>query len=99
MFLPRGTLQIFAFVVALGGSPASAGVGQSWLFNRSYYSHVPVKKVEIGRRSAGGPFFTRPQGAYVKSGYRWLNSQIIVGGQTYDHLNVFESWVQTGEQF
>ena len=72
---------------------------KSWIFQPSYYSHDPVTHVRIGKASNGGPYFTRPQGAYVNFGFRNNRSTINVGGRTYDNVNAYESWVQTGEQF
>jgi hypothetical protein len=72
--------------------------GESWIFNRSYYSHQPASEVQVGPQSPYGPVFTRPQGAYVRGGYRRLR----VGGnlRSYDDYHFFyESWFQGGEQF
>lgn len=85
-----------AIAVWLAASSVSA---ESWVFRRSYYSHDPVTHVRIGRQATTGPIFTRPQGEYYTSGLRHLYSTITVGGHTYDHLNVWEGWIQTGEQF
>ncbi len=82
--------------IVLSSTPATAG---SWMFRRSYYSHVPVTPVRIGPIHAGGPAFSRPQGAYVNSGYRVYRGTIAVGGRVYDSFNVYESWVQTGGQY
>lgn len=78
---------------------ATAQADNSWMFQRSYYSHQPVEPVAIGRRARGGPYYTRPQGAYFNGGFRRLRSTINIGGQIYDNLNLFESWAQTGGQF
>jgi hypothetical protein len=78
---------------------ASTARADGWIFARSYYSHQPVHHVEIARRPPGGPFYTRPQGDYVKSGYRNLRSSIVVGGYSYDHAQFYESWIQFGSQF
>lgn len=87
--------------LAAAACPAQAGPtpGSSWVFRRSYYSHDPVQPVRIGRRSAGGPFYTSPQGGYVRAGYRNIQSTINVGGQQYDHIGIWESWGQTGAQY
>jgi hypothetical protein len=78
---------------------SSAQAGNSWMFERSYYRHQPATPVTIGHRARGGPFYTRPQGAYFNGGFRRLRSTINIGGQIYDNLNLFESWAQTGGQF
>ena len=88
-------LTIFTPLLCLPGYAQA----DSWVFQQSYYSHDPVTHVRIGRSSHGGPYYTRPRGAYVRSGYRNLRSTITAGGRSYDHINVFESWIQTGEQF
>jgi hypothetical protein len=89
-------IAAIAACMAFGSATAEAG---SWIFQPSYYSHHPVTPVQLGRRASGGPFYSRPFGAYVNSGFRNLNSNITVGGQTFDHVNVFESWFQTGTQY
>ena len=82
------------------GSNLNTPGNGSWVFQRSYYSHDPVTDVRIGRPTiSGGPYYTRPRGAYVKSGFRNLNSVINVGNAGADITNVWESWIQTGEQF
>ena len=81
-----------------GVAPALAG-GDSWIFEKSYFSHEPVRDVSIGRqRVSGGPLYTRPQGEYVNSGFRIMRSRVSLKGQMIDHMNVFESWIQTGSQ-
>jgi hypothetical protein len=77
-------------------SSAQAG---SWVFQRSYYSHHPTANVEVQRRSVGGPFYTHQQGEFVRSGYRNLRTTIVIGGRTYEHGQIWESWVQGGGQF
>jgi hypothetical protein len=89
-------LALFA-VLALP-SLTQAG-GNSWIFRPSYYSHNPARPVEIGRRYAGGPAFTRPTGDYYQVGTRYLNSTINVGPYTWDNVRVIESWTQNGSQF
>ena len=93
--MKRLTMWGVAVVLALANS-ASA---ESWIFQRSYYSHNPVTNVRIGRQVASGPLFTRPQGEYISSGWRNLRSTIQVGGQVFDQTNVWESWVQGGQKF
>jgi len=88
-----------AVLLAIGLSSTGAAAAESWMFERSYYSHKPETPVQVGRRARGGPFYTRPQGAYFNGGFRRLRSTINVGGYVYDNLNLFESWAQTGGQF
>jgi hypothetical protein len=71
-----------------------------WVFKRSDYSRSPQWGVETGaNRFARGPYFTQPHGAVVRSGFRHLNSHQNFRGGTWDHLHVFESWIQYAEQW
>lgn len=88
-----------AVIVSAGFGSAPAAQAENWMFQRSYYSHQPAEPVAIGNRARGGPYYTRPQGAYFNGGFRRLRSTINVGGLVYDNLNLFESWAQTGGQF
>ncbi|HVX13916.1 MAG TPA: hypothetical protein VHC22_22220 [Pirellulales bacterium] len=89
-------VALFLSASCFSAVPAQA---ENWMFQRSYYSHQPAEPVAIGRRARGGPYYTRPQGAYFNGGFRRLRSTINVGGLVYDNLNLFESWAQTGGQF
>jgi hypothetical protein len=73
----------------------------SWIFQPSYYSHDPVVDVKIGpeRYHFAGPNFTRPQGEFIRSGYRSVQGIIQVGNSGTDQLQYFESWVQGGVEF
>ena len=88
-----------AMLLAIGLSVAETARAESWMFERSYYSHKPETPVQVGRRARGGPYYSRPQGAYFNGGFRRLRSTINVGGYVYDNLNLFESWAQTGGQY
>jgi hypothetical protein len=90
------TTRLLVVFALLGCSSASAS---TWAFRPSYYSHHPTTHVRIGRQYSAGPVYTRPQGEYINAGYRNLRSTIQVGGQTYDHTHVWESWVQVGAQY
>ena len=88
-------LVIASLLIVLGmciAEPANAG---SWIFRRSYYSHTPVQPVTIGNKSPYPVRRVLPSGAYVRTGYRNLQSRIQVGGQSFDHLNIRESWIQS----
>jgi hypothetical protein len=92
--MKRFLLSAAAAVALLGASIAPASA-ESYLFERSYYSHAPAAPVVIGHRApVGGPQFTRPQGMAASTGYRWQRSQIRVGGQVVDQLNTWDSWFQ-----
>ncbi len=84
-----------ACLLLLTGCPAFGG---SWVFQRSYYSHQPTQRVQIGPRSHGGPYYTRAQGEYVRTGMRQVYSSIQIPGSGSDNLWVWESWVQPGSQ-
>jgi hypothetical protein len=88
----------FAAVISamLLGSKVKA---DSWVFLPSYYSHDPVAPVQIGPRYEGGPYYIRPQGEYVRSGYTHTQTTISVGSQGTDTFNYYESWIQAGGQY
>jgi hypothetical protein len=90
---------VLRFVFA--GLLASAATAQadSWVFQRSYYSHHPTVKAEVSRRAVGGPFYSRQQGEFVRSGYRNIRTTIIANGRVYEQGQFIESWVQGGAQF
>lgn len=103
--MPRSCL-VFACCAAIACADAVHAVqppppplpAESWIFQRSYYSHQPATEVEVGPQTPHSPLFTRPQGAYIRGGYRRLR----VGGnlRAYDDYHYFyESWFQAGEQF
>jgi len=91
-------LLLGAAAAALLSCAAPCGA-ESWIFNQSYYSHDPVTRVRIGRQYSRGPVFTRSQGEYINTGYRNLRSTINIRGQTFDMINMFESWIQVGAKF
>ena len=97
--LLHSRLSCLFLVSVLLASGASAARAESWIFRRSYYSHDPATHIQLGVQPRGGPYYARPFGASVNTGYRHLHSTIRVGGQTRDHVHVYESWVQFGEQF
>src|SRR3989442_15309899 len=90
-------LVLFVSLVSAG---SRAQAEESWIFQRSYYSHDPITSVRIADPAVhGGPYYTRPQGVYVRSGWRYGNNIINMGPMGSDQTNVWESWVQTGAQF
>ena len=89
-------LFVGAWLLLAAHNPVRA----DWVFKRSDYSRSPQWGVETGpNRFARGPYFTQPQGAVVRSGFRNLNSHQSFRGGTWDNLNVFESWIQYAEQW
>ncbi len=92
-------MRFACLLLVFAAQTISVQAADSWLFRQSYYSHNPVTQVRVGPQVSTGPIYTRPQGAYINSGYRNMRSTIQVGGQVYDFLNVWESWVQDGQQF
>lgn len=91
-------LTVLSLTLA-AASPAVAAPGQSWVFGRSYYSHFPTTSVTIGRQQSTGPRFTPPQGAYANAGLRQMNTQISIPRMGTDRTILWESWIQTGEQW
>lgn len=72
---------------------------ESWIFERSYYSHHPVVPVETQRRAVGGPYYSRPQGEFVRGGFRLNRNTIIANGRVYEQGWFVESYIQTGGQY
>ena len=104
--LPRRlTIAAAAAVVALmavvaTASPVSAA--DSWIFQPSYYTQEPQPCIRIGAARylvLGGPFYTPPEGQFIRSGYRNSINTIQVGNQTFDQVNLLESWIQVGAQY
>jgi len=86
-----------AAVLVFSGSVQAS----SWIFLPSYYSHDPVTDVRIGPEQYrfDGPYYTRPQGEYVRGGYRNSDSTFGRGRGGCDQFHIFESWIQYGSQY
>jgi hypothetical protein len=80
-------------IAACVAAPVSAQA-ESWVFGPSYYSHTPYLPSQRPAAQSRGPFYNQPPGYSVKSGYRNIRGFINVGGQTFEQMNVWESWVQ-----
>ena len=93
-------LCLLVLAAAAFSGLATSVQAENWLFSRSYYSHDPVTAVRIAEPVVrGGPYYSRPQGVYVRSGFRNSNSIINMGRAGTDQTNIWESWIQTGAQF
>jgi len=103
--LPRKTAFLFAvpavaFVLLFGNIRAAEA--DSWVFQPSYYTQQPAPVVLIGPARylvLGGPFYTPPQGEFIRSGFRNSINTIQIGNQTFDQTNVLDSWIQIGAQY
>ncbi len=71
---------------------------QSWMFRRSYYSHEPVQRVDIGPPTNTRLRYTTPSGQYVRWGWRNSNASGNIRS-SFDNFRVFEAWVQGGAQY
>lgn len=91
-------LRLTALAAAILFATGSANAA-SWIFQRGYYTHDPVKNVRIGPQASGGPYYTPVRGTFTRTGVRYLRSQIRVGGMVFDQYNEWDSWIQTGAQF
>ena len=89
----------FILLAALLVATSTSANAASWIFQRGYYTHDPVKSVRIGPQASGGPYYSPVRGAFTRTGVRYLRSQIRVGGMIYDQYNEWDSWIQTGAQF
>jgi hypothetical protein len=97
-----GMTATFAVALAAAVSFASPARADSWIFQPSYYTQEPQPVVRIGAARylvLGGPFYTPPQGEFIRSGYRNSINTIQVGNQTFDQVNLLESWIQVGSQY
>lgn len=98
-FLPSAARAALGLAAVCCGSAATSARADSYLFERSYYSHAPAKPVVVGHRApTGGPQFTRPQGYAVISSFRQQQAQIRIGGQLVDQTIYREGWVQFQEK-
>ncbi len=73
----------------------------SWVFRPSYYTHhTPgqMMRVPVDPPASSRVLFTRPQGSYIRGGYRNLNLGTNVRSMS-DNYRVFEYWIQGGQQF
>ena len=94
---------VLGSLAVLGPSPAARA--ESWIFRPSYFTHEyptfvprsfgPAQAVYPNRT---GPYVTRPQGAYVRGGWRHTRSYLRAGDGR-ENNNYFESYIQFGEQF
>ena len=92
-------LTLTLLIVLSGGFYAASANSAEWMFERSYYTHDPVQQVRIGPQApAGGPYYSRVQGAYTSSGLRQLRSTIRVGNSV-DNYYQWDGWVQRGVQY
>ena len=96
LILASVTLAVVA-VATLGMSPQARA--DSWIFGPSYYAGTVPETHPAQRRPTRGPFYSRPQGEYINSGYRYQRNTINVQGRVLDQYNIFESWVQVGGAF
>ena len=68
---------------------ATSANAAPWMFSTSLPYSPPAS-----RRVLALPL--PDSGVYTKSGRRFLQSRIIVGGQTVDNYYVYETWNQSG---
>ena len=78
-------LPAFALTSAL---PASA---QSWLFNRSTFSHDPATGARVNQYAAKRVAYVPADGTYLQSGYRHMRFGLRAGGSA-DRLHVVQTW-------
>jgi hypothetical protein len=89
----------FAALTATILFAATSANAASWIFQRGYYTHDPVRNVRIGPQASGGPYYSPVRGQFTRSGVRYLRSQIRVGGAVFEQYNEWDAWIQTGAQF
>lgn len=97
--ISAGVLAASLASTLICSDPARA---DSWIFQPSYYTEPGQPNVLIGPARylvLGGPFYTPPQGAYVRTGFRNQINTIQVGNATYDQTNIWDSWIQIGTQY
>src|SRR5690606_19155827 len=82
-----GLVWILLATWCVAGDPAQ---GQSWMFRRSYYSHYPVQRVDVGAPTNTRLRYPEPVGAYVRWGWRNSNMSGNIRS-SYDNFRVYES--------
>lgn len=97
-------LIVLAFCQRPAAAQQQAAVQQpaasspSWMFRRSYYSHEPVQRVEIGPPTNTRIRYTSPTGEYIRWGWRNSNMSGNIRS-SFDNFRVFEAWAQGGAQY
>ena len=97
-FLRRMCVIALLALVACLVFCADLASAQSWTFRRSYYSHDPTQRVQIGAPTNTRLRYTEPAGQYLRWGWRNSNLSGNIRSNS-DNFRVFEAWVQGGSQF
>ncbi len=100
--IPRSGVRLFVIamlaLIACLVFCANLASAQSWTFRRSYYSHEPVQRVEVGPPANTRLRYTQPAGEFIRWGWRNSNASSNIRS-SFDNFRVFESWIQGGSQF
>jgi len=98
----RNLIGLVAATLVVGltidAQPAHAG---TWMFNRSYYAQTPpsATPAPVDPRLYAGPYFTAPQGEFVRGSWRVSRTMQNVRGRLVDQSYQWESYIQSGAQW
>ncbi len=97
----RNLIGSLVLAVLVTAAPHSANA-ERWIFQPSYAQSLPMpgpQFVEATRRPPAGPFFTAPQGTYVRGQVRISRTWINIGGRAYDQTTDWSGYIQGGNQY
>jgi hypothetical protein len=81
-------VALSAFALA-SCSPAAA---QSWIFQRSTYSHDPATGERLIQYRHEKRSYLRDDDTYLESGYRQIHVGLLGADGSYDHTHVVQTW-------
>lgn len=71
-------------------------MADNWVFARSYYTHKPFERVEIGTPTSSRSIAPQYFRAYVQGGFRYTGGSYNLRSNNFGYGRYFESWQTVG---